>query len=503
MDQLIQQALSLPYEIQREILQEIAALREAEAREAAKSSFLSYVKAMWPNFIEGRHHKIVADAFDRVIKGELKRLIINMAPRHTKSEFASVYLPSCFLGHYPDRKVIQCSNVADLAIGFGRQVRDMLGDIAYQKTFPGVALKADSKAAGHWHTSVKGGEYFAIGVEGKVTGKGADLLIIDDPHSEQEAKNAETNPEVFNTVFDWYTSGPRQRLQPDAAIVVVMTRWGKRDLTGRLIKAQTDSDDEFRDQWEVIELPAIMPSGEPMWPEFWKKEALLATKAGLPVSKWSAQYQQTPTSEEGALVKRDWWKEWDEPAPPKCQFIIQSWDTAYLKTQRADFSACTTWGVFYMEDLDTGDDVANIILLNAYMERLEFPELKRRAKASYLKWKPDAFIVEAKAAGAPLSQELRAIGIPVSEYSPSKGNDKIVRVNSVTDIFQSGMVWYPVGKKWAEEVIEQFAEFPNGDHDDLVDSGTQALMRFRRGGFIPLPSDYEDDFKRKPIREYY
>ncbi len=502
-DKLIQQALSLPFEQQREILHEIVALREAEEREAAKSSFLEYVKTQWPNFIEGRHHKIVAEAFDRVIKGELKRLIINMAPRHTKSEFASVFLPSYFLGLFPDKKIIQCSNTAELAVGFGRQARDMIGEASYQKVFPAVGLKADSKAAGHWHTNKKGGEYFAIGVEGKVTGKGADLLIIDDPHSEQEAKQAETNPDIFNAVYDWYTSGPRQRLQPDAAIVIVMTRWGKRDLTGRLIKAQTDGDDEFRDRWEVIELPAIMPSGEPMWPEFWKKEALLATKAGLPVSKWSAQYQQTPTSEEGALVKRDWWQKWEEPAPPPTKFIIQSWDTAYLKTQRADFSACTTWGVFYMEDPETGDDVANIILLNAYAERMEFPTLKRKAKSSYTFWKPDALIVEAKAAGAPLAQELRALGLPVSEYSPSKGNDKIVRVNAVTDLFASGMIWYPVGKKWAEEVIEQFAEFPNGDHDDLVDSSTQALLRFRRGGFIPLPSDYEDDFVYKPVREFY
>ena len=356
----------------------------------------------------------------------------------------------------------------------------------FHDLFPELALQTDSKAAGRWNTS-KGGDYFAIGVGGAVTGKGADLLIIDDPHSEQDAVLAASNPEVFNKVWDWYESGPRQRLQPGAAIVVVMTRWATTDLTGRILNraAQLGTTDE----WEVIELPALMPSGVPLWPEFWSLEELDALKQELPPAKWNAQYQQSPTSEEGAIVKREWWKIWEKDDPPDCEFIIQSWDTAFTKTERSDYSACTTWGVFY-KDEDHSD--AHIILLNAFKERMEFPELKERAFRSYKEWEPDACVVEAKAAGSPLIFELRRMGLAVSEYSPTKGNDKFVRINSVADLFRSGKVWRPQ-TRWAEEVEEEMAAFPNAPHDDLVDSTTQALIRFRQGGFVRLDSDEPDE----------
>jgi predicted phage terminase large subunit-like protein len=326
-------------------------------------------------------------------------------------------------------------------------------------------------------------------VGGAVTGKGADLLIIDDPHSEQEAVIAETNPEVYDKVYEWYTSGPRQRLQPGGSIVIVMTRWAKRDLTGQVIKA---SSQHGGDEWEVIEFPAIMPSDKPLWPEFWSKKELESLKTQLPLSKWQAQYQQAPTSEEGALIKREWWNAWEYDNPPPCEFIIQSWDTAFLKTNRADYSACTTWGVFYHTDEDTGKQSSNIILLDAYRKRMEFPELKEVTYDMYQEWKPDALIVEAKAAGAPLVFELRSMGVPVSEFTPTRGNDKIARVNAVTDLFASGIVWSPPSR-WAEEVIEEIAAFPAGDHDDYVDSTTQALLRFRQGGFVRLQSDEEDE----------
>jgi predicted phage terminase large subunit-like protein len=371
-------------------------------------------------------------------------------------------------------------------------VRNLVGSDAYHKVFPEVGLKADSKAAGRWDTN-KGGTYFAIGVGGTVTGKGADLLIIDDPHSEQEAAIASSNPEVYDKVYEWYSSGPRQRLQPGGAIVVVMTRWSLRDLTGRILKSSIERDG---DEWEVINFPAILPSDKPLWPAFWPLTELLALKEELPVGKWNAQYQQSPTSEEGALVKRDWWQKWEGDKAPPCEFIIQSWDTAFTKNERSDYSACTTWGVFY-KDEDHKDP--HIILLDAYKERLEFPELKEVAYRMYKEWEPDAFVVEAKAAGSPLIFELRRMGIPVSEFTPTRGNDKIARLNSVTDLFASGKVWAP-GTRWADEVIEQMASFPNSDHDDLVDSSTQALIRFRKGGFISLPSDDDDDeptYRRK------
>tara|TARA_R100001460_G_scaffold3740_2_gene11093 strand:- start:8 stop:1504 length:1497 start_codon:yes stop_codon:yes gene_type:complete len=487
----------LPVSEQKRFLSLLEEYEQSKNRQECGDNFLPFVKHIWSAFIEGYHHTKMADAFDRVAKGELKRLIINMPPRHTKSEFASYLLPAWYLGKYPEKKIIQIAHTAELAVGFGRKVRNLVGSEDFKSVFPDVALQSDSKAAGRWNTN-KGGEYFAIGVGGAVTGKGADVLIIDDPHSEQEGQSGD--PSVFDRVYEYYTSGPRQRLQPGGSIVIVMTRWHKRDLTGQILKAQ-----ESRagvDDWEVIEFPAILPSGKSLWQEFWDIKELEKLKAELPVSKWSAQYQQDPTSEEGAIVKREWWKNWEYNQPPPCEFIIQSWDTAFLKTQRADFSACTTWGVFYNESEGTGVVEPNVILLDAFKDRMEFPELKKKAFDHWKEWQPDAFIVEGKAAGMPLIFELRQMGIPVSEYTPSRGNDKIARVNAVADLFASGIVWAPE-KRFSEEVIEEFAAFPSGEHDDLVDASTQALLRFRQGGFVPLYSDEEDEEFIGTRADYY
>jgi predicted phage terminase large subunit-like protein len=469
-------------------------------QQEATTDFMKFVEEVWPGFIHGRHHEKMARAFERVANGEVKRLIINMPPRHTKSEFASYLLPAWFLGRFPGKKVIQTSHTAELAVGFGRKVRNLVDSEVYKRLFPKVELQSDSKAAGRWNTN-HGGDYFAIGVGGAVTGKGADILIIDDPHSEQEATIAETNPEVYDKTYEWYTSGPRQRLQPGGAIVIVMTRWSKKDLTGQVVKAAAQRHGE---EWEVIEFPAILPSGNPLWPEFWKLQELEALRQELPNSKWQAQYMQQPTSDVSAIIKREWWRWWESDDPPYCDFLIQSWDTAFLKTERSDYSACTTWGVFYWPD-DTGTDQANIIALNSFKRRMEFPELKQKAYEEFHEWEPDSLIVEAKAAGSPLIFELRAMGIPVQEYTPSKGNDKIARLNAVADIFASGRVWVPQ-THWAEELVEEVASFPSGEHDDLVDSMTQALLRFRRGGFIRLQSDEEDEvrgFKSRRAVGYY
>lgn len=491
-DAVIAKIMELPVNEQEAFFSELAEYENSVKRERAQVDFASFVKEMWPGFIDGRHHKVMGKKFQEIAEGKVKRLIINMPPRHTKSEFASFLLPAWFLGKFPQKKIIQTSNTAELAVGFGRKVRNLVDSEQYAKIFPNVNLRSDSKAAGRWATNV-GGEYFAIGVGGTVTGKGADLLIIDDPHSEQEAALAATSPEVFDKVYEWYTSGPRQRLQPGGSIIVVMTRWSKKDLTGKILQSMIDKDGEH---WEVISFPAILPSGNPLWPEFWSLPELEALRLELPAGKWNAQYQQEPTSEEGAIIKREWWKLWEPEKPPRCEFIIQSWDTAFTKSERADYSACTTWGVFY-KDENANDP--NVILLDAFKKRMEFPELKEKAFNYYKEWEPDAFIVEAKASGAPLIFELRAMGIPVQEFTPSRGNDKMVRINSVSDLFASGKVWAPA-TRWADELIEEMAAFPNSDHDDLVDSSTQALIRFRKGGFLRLQTDEEDEplrFRRK------
>ena len=473
-------------------------LEKMKQRELSQTRFIKFVEAVWPSFISGRHHQRMADAFERVANGTCKRLIINMPPRHTKSEFASYLLPAWFLGKFPNKKVIQCSNTGELAVGFGRKVRNLVDSDVYHEIFPELTLQADSKAAGRWNTS-KGGDYFAIGVGGTVTGKGADVLIIDDPHSEQEAKQAASTPEIFDSVYEWYTSGPRQRLQPGGAIVIVMTRWALRDLTGQVIRSAAQRAGE---DWEVIEFPAIMPSGNPLWPEFWSVQELEALREELPNSKWQAQYQQNPVGNESAIIKRDWWKWWEKDNPPNCDYILQTWDTAFEKTQRADYSAGTTWGVWTN---DEDNSTPNIILLGTYKKRAEYPELKKDVLREYNEYEPDGVLIEKKASGAPLIYELRAMGIPVQEFTPGKGQDKIARLNAVSDIIASGKVWVP-RTRWAEELVDEVAAFPSGEHDDLVDATTLALMRFRQGGFLRLPSDEPEElrfFRRKSQFAYY
>jgi predicted phage terminase large subunit-like protein len=444
-------------------------------REQAVEHFMPFVNRVWPNFIEGAHHKRMAKAFERVANGTCKRLIINMPPRHTKSEFASYLLPAWFLGKFPHKKVIQSSHTAELAVGFGRKVRNLVDSEVYTEIFPKLHLQADSKAAGRWNTSA-GGDYFAIGVGGAVTGKGADVLIIDDPHSEQEAAMAASNPEVYDKVYEWYTSGPRQRLQPGGAIVIVMTRWSLRDLTGQVLKAAAARGGE---EWEVIEFPAILPSGNPYGLSFGSEKNFLALREELPNSKWQAQYQQNPVGNESAIVKRDWWRWWEEERPPACEYILQTWDTAFEKNNGLTIPLARRG-----ECLPTSKSMSqNIILLNTYKKRVEWVQLKRDVLEEYNEYEPDGLLIEKKATGAPLIYELRAMGIPVQEYTPSKGQDKIARLNSVSDIIASGKVWVP-RTRWAEELVDEIAEFPSGEHDDLVDATTLALMRFRQGGFF-------------------
>jgi predicted phage terminase large subunit-like protein len=286
-----------------------------------------------------------------------------------------------------------------------------------------------------------------------------------------------------------------QRLQPGGSIVLVMTRWNTKDLTGKLLGAQREPK---ADQWDIVEFPAILPSGKSLWPEYWKKEELLSVKASVSLTKWNAQYMQNPTSEEGAIIKREWWKRWEEDWIPALKHVIQSYDTAFSKKESADYSAITTWGVFYEND----DSPANLLLLDCQKGRWDFPELKQVAQEQFKYWDPDTVIIESKASGQPLTDELRKMGIPVVNFSPSKGNDKHTRVNSVAPLFESGMIWAPM-QDFAEEVIEECAAFPFGDNDDLVDSTTQAIMRFRQGGFVLHPDDYKEDPQPQRKRIYY
>ena len=275
-----------------------------------------------------------------------------------------------------------------------------------------------------------------------------------------------------------------------------MTRWSVKDLTGKLLEAQSKS--EAADQWEVVEFPAVI-NDKPMWGNFWTMDGLESVKASIPLTKWNAQWMQQPTSEEGALIKREWWQEWEKDDIPELQYVIQSYDTAFTAKTTSDYSAITTWGVFTPED----GSKPCVILLDAKRGRWNFPELKDKAKEEYKYWEPELVLVEAKASGLPLTHELQKAGVPVINFTPSKGNDKHSRVNSVAPIFESGAVYAPVGRRWAEEVIEECAAFPFGDHDDYVDSMTQALMRYRQGYYVELKDDFMDEETENVRRRTY
>jgi predicted phage terminase large subunit-like protein len=482
-----------------EALELLDKAQDHKQKNLARTNMLEFAKSVYPGFKIGPHHRKLAKIFTEVIAGTKKRVIINIAPRMGKSEFSSYLFPAFFLGNFPEKKIIMGTHTAGLSEDFGRRVRNLLADDDYHGLFPRTLVADDQKAAGKWSTSL-GGQYYAAGVGGALAGRGADLFVIDDPHSEQDVKA--NSRLAFDTAWSWFQTGPLQRLMPGGAIIIVMTRWGKLDLTGRLIDYQAKNPEA--EPWEIVELPAILhedtENEKSLWPEQWPLATLKATKASIDPQYWNAQYMQQPTSNSAAIISRKSWRIWDLDEPPRCDYIIQSWDTAFETKTTADYSACTTWGVFYNEE---ERDQAQVILLDAFKDRMAFPELKAIALKHYKEWTPDAFIVEKKAAGAPLIQELRAVGIPVEEFSPSRGNDKIVRLNAVSDLFASGVVWAP-DTRWAREVIEEVASFPNGENDDYVDTTSQALLRFRRGGFIPLDSDEQEDrtFMRRRAAYY-
>ena len=470
-------------------------LQLLEARDRASGNFLDFCRYVWPEMLVGEHHKRIAAAFDRVISGECKRLIIAMPPRHGKSQMGSYLFPAYVMGKRPEAKLIVGSHTAELAQRFGRMIRNLVDDENYKELFPNTVLSADSKAAGRWNTNA-GGEAFFIGKGGAMTGRGGDIIILDDILDEQDA----ISDTAMDNTWAWYESGPRQRLQPNGAIILINTRWKTDDVAGRLLRMQSNLK---ADQWEVLEFPAILPSGNPLWPGYWKLEELEKVKFSIGLKKWNAQWQQQPTNDDGAILKREWWRKWNRDEPPACSYVLQTLDTAYSKKETADFSVIATWGVFQ----PSADSGPNLILLSVKKGRWDFPELKRVARDEYRYWQPDNVLIEAKATGTPLQHELRRMNIPVTMYSPGgrrTGQDKVSRANAVAPILESGMVWYPEDEEFAQELVEECAAFPNGTNDDQVDVTVMALMRFRQGGFVSLDDDDNDE--RDPdarIVEYY
>lgn len=474
-------------------------IEQRNRRSMAQNDFLAFVAYMEPSYKFGAHLKRLGSLLMDAETGLKDRIAVSMAPRFGKSMMISQLYPAWYLGRNPTHKLILASHTADLAVDMLRKVRNIMLTDKYRALFPDVSIASDAKAAGKWNTNHQG-EAFAVGTGGALAGRGGDIIIVDDPLSEQDIKSG--NTDSLDTTYEWFRSGLRTRLMPGGRIVVLHTRWHQRDLIGRLIK--DGAMDPSADQYEVFEFPAILNEDDEaamksLWPEQWSLESLLRTKASMPTWQWNAQYQQNPTAQESALIKRGWLQWWPKPEPPPCQFIVQAWDTALTTKERSDYSVCQTWGVFQRED----DEAPQVILLNRVKGKWEFPELKQVAFEQYQEWEPDSLIIETKASGQPLVDELRRSGLFVQEFSPGKGQDKIARVNSVADMFQSGQIWFPE-TRWADEVADELAAFPSGEHDDEVDAATLALRRIRQGGLFRLNSDYTgEDGDFMPRRAAY
>ena len=492
---------NMPHAEAAELLAMFDELEERKSIQAAQDDFLAFIAAIDKSYKFGAHLKRLGNLLMDVEQNIKNRIAVSMAPRMGKSQMISIYYPAWYLGRHPDHKVIVASHTADLAVVMARKVRNLIQSPEYARIFPNTKIASDAKAAAQWNTT-QGGEYFAIGVGGALAGRGAHLIIADDPLSEQDIKAGNTNS--LDTAYEWFSAGLRTRLMPDGKICVLHTRWHQRDLIGRLLKDSAMN--EGGDSYEAFEFPAILNEGtdkeKSIWPEQWTLESLQQTRASMHhiMWQWYAQYQQNPTAAEAAIIKRDWIKWWTREDPPTVDFIVQSFDTALTTKQRSDFSVCHTWGTFTNED----DGTQNVILLNKVKGKYEFPELKKMAHEQFEEWKPDSVIVEAKASGQPLIDEMRRSGIFVQDFSPGKGQDKIARLNAVADMFASGHVWFPE-TAWASQTVEEILAFPAGEHDDEVDTMTLALQRIRKGGLLRLTTDHEDNevFQRARRAAYY
>ena len=489
-----------------------------KVEEQSKNDFLTFVKLMAPSIVSdfkmGSHIKVISNKLKELEEGKIKRLMVFLPPRSSKSVLCSKLFPAWYIGRHPEHEILTVSHSDQLSSDFGRSVRDVVSTEEFQKIFRGVQLRSDVRAAGKWKTN-QGGMYYAAGVRSQIAGRGAHVAILDDVMSEEDSYSDAGR----RYIKEWYPAGLRTRIMPNGAILIINTRYHYDDLCGWLLKQEENAGDYEIIPWDVVKIPAWLdeeaaelldlPIGGSYFPE-WKPDSVLRIdeheiKASNGSRYWNSLYMQDPTPEEGGLIKKKWLQHWEEDEPPSCEFVIQTYDTAFSTRTTADFSVIQTWGIFYLYDQDDSgyeNYVAHLILLGNVKGRFEYPELRKLAQKLYADNKPDVCMVEKKASGQSLIQDMRRAGLPVMEYTPDR--DKVSRVYAASPIMEAGRVWIPTNKKWSEDLIEELIRFPNAAHDDQVDAMTMAIHYMKESWHLEHPDDPEwEDEPRQASKTYW
>ena len=480
----------------------------------AKDDFLTFVKVFAPTLVSdfkmGRHIKLLCSKLQGVVDGDIKRLMVFLPPRSSKSLICSKLFPAWYIGNFANHEIMSVSHSDQLASDFGRTVRDIVNTEKFQRIFKGVALRSDVKAAGKWKTN-KNGSYYAAGVRSQVAGRGANIALLDDVMSEEDSFS-QTGRKYIK---EWYPAGLRTRLMPNGSIIIINTRYHYDDLCGWLLK-QEKTAKQSTYPWEVISIPEWLneeaaelldlPVGSSYFPE-WKSDEILRIdeqeiRASNGARYWNSLYMQDPSPDDGGIIKKKYINWWEYEDPPECQFIIQTYDTAFSTSKQADYSVIQTWGIFHDYDEDYGHS-SHLILLGNTRGRYEYPELRRIAQELYRDFRPDVCIIERKASGQSLIQDMRRAGLPVLDYLPDK--DKVARVYASTPMMEAGRVWLPKNKIWADDLFSECMSFPNGSHDDQVDCLTMAIHYMRDSWNLTHPEDpsWEDDGSKKDKRVAY
>jgi len=439
--------------------------------EAARESILSYSVFQWGAYTPARHHRLISGHLEKVESGVIDRLMIFMPPRHGKTMLASEYFPAWFMGRNPDKEVIAITYSQERANDIGRKVRNQMIDSLHPKIFSDCAISPDSTSM-HRFNTVQGGSYFGVGIGGPITGRGAHLLLIDDPVKNREEAESEKKR---RSIKDWYVSTAYPRLMPGGAIILIQTRWHEDDLAGWLLN------DHSHENWTILNLPAIAESndsiqretGQALWPEFYPLKRLEEIKQTIGSRDWSALYQQRPAPQEGSIIKHEWFMRYR--TEPRFDRIVISLDTAYKAKEINDPSVCTVWG-----ETDKG-----FYLLYVWRDRVEYPTLKSHVLSLTEQWKSDTVLIEDKASGQSLIQDLlNHTRLPIIPVTPQ--GDKVIRTNAVSSLFEARRVYLPESASWLIDYETELITFPNAAHDDQVDSTTQYLSWAKDNSVLPV-----------------